>query len=414
MNIKQSIFAAFAAMSLAIAHAGAAVNTAPIFAGSTVTGAALSQPAEKTDKQPETPAKDSDKSDGKVDDRATDGKTRAAIITFGDEENGDMVGIFATADSFRKTIKMLKDEKVDIVVVRFKSGGGMLLEIQRLSDVFHNEFKKDFRLVAWIDSAISAAAMSAHCFEEIYFTPQGNYGACTGWSGALKAMKGVGLEQALIMMEKISVRGNHDPKIMRAMQISAKPAESEELQIAPPWGALSATVDKNTGEVRYFQDDTSGEVVLNPRGGVNILTFSAPLAAQVKFSAGTASSLDELGKAMGLTEVEWVGKKDKRFIWPVSKAEESLLSFRKQTKTDQDNFGRYINNLNNFLGMAESASAEERGKFIGQARQWLNQVKSMVRNNPNFALLQFGGQDEFNQWVERVEKFIKDLSRRGR
>ncbi len=410
MKASKLIAAGFAGLMMA----AQAVQAAPLHTSvpSQLVAAALAQPG-SAPAPAAAPAIAPANKDAK-DDRATDGKTKAAVITFGDEENGDMVGIYATADSFRRTIQMLKDEKVDIVVVRFKSGGGMLLEIQKLSDVFHAEFKKDFRLVAWIDSAISAAAMSAHCFEEIYFTPQGNYGACTGFSGRLNAMKGPGLERVLMDMEKISARGNYDPKIMRAMQISAIAEECEELKISPPWGALSANVNEDTGEVTFYQDATSGSIVLNPKGGVHVLTLNALVAAKVKFSKGTASTLEDLGRAMGLTEVEWVGRPDKRFVWPVSKAEQSLLDFRKKTKVDEENFNRYMTNLNNFLNLAANARDEDRGKLVGQARQWLNQIKAMVKNNPNWALLNFGGDEEFNEWVAQVERAIKQLSQRNR
>lgn len=408
------LLAAMAALWTAAAPASA--EPAPFLAPQAL-AAMAAQPAtpaaQPGEKKAETPAaQPGDKKKNSLDERSRDGKNRAAVITFGDEKYGHMVGIYATADSFRNCIKLLEEEKVDTVVVRFKSGGGMLLEIQKLSDVFHNDFKKKFRLVAWIDSAISAAAMSAHCFEEIYFTPQGNYGACTGFSGRLNAMKGPGLEQVLIMMEKISARGNYPKEIMRAMQISSEEEESASLRISPPWGALSCTINKDTGEVKYFQDATSGQIVLNPKGGVHILTFNSEQAAQVKFSKGTASNLDELAKCMGLTEVEWVGKKDKEYIWPVCKAEQYMLDFRKRTHSDESDFRRYVSNINTNLGLAQQARDTERAKFIGQVRQWLNQVKTMVKNNPNWILLNWGGEDEYQQWVEQIERAIRDLSKK--
>ena len=61
-----------------------------------------------------------------------------------------------------------------------------------MSDVIHEQYKKKFRTVAWIDSAISAAAMTAHCLEEIYFTPQGNYGAARGGSATSRRSLGAG------------------------------------------------------------------------------------------------------------------------------------------------------------------------------------------------------------------------------
>src|SRR5690606_34230378 len=140
---------------------------------------------------------------------------RIAVISLGEGGDKDMVGLFMTAEALKRAIPLLEKDNVTDVVFRIQSGGGALLEIQKLSDVIHNEFKPRFRVVAWIKSAISAAAMTAHCIEDIYFTSDGNYGACTGWYGQLTAVKGRDLEEVLYMMEKISARGKHDPKIMR-------------------------------------------------------------------------------------------------------------------------------------------------------------------------------------------------------
>jgi hypothetical protein len=409
MNMKMMLTTVIGAMWASVGTASAGLGSPGVDAGLAAASLLASQPGAAAPAG--LPGETKPAARSTLDDRATDGKTRAAVITFGCEKYGHMVGIYATADSFRRAIKDLKDEKIDIVVVRFKSGGGYLLEIQPLSDVFHNEFKKEFRLVAWIDSAISAAAMSAHCFEEIYFTPQGNYGACTGFSGRLNAMKGLELEKVLLDMEKISARGNYHPQIMRAMQISARPEDCEPLKISPPWGALSANVNPDTGEVEYFADSTTGNIVLNPSGTVHVLTFNAVTAERVKFSKGTAADVDELAKAMGLSEVEWVGRKDKEYTWPISKAEDNLLRFRKQTKADEASFQRYYINMIRYMGLAQQANEQERGKFLGQARTALNQIRNMVRNNPNFALLQWGGPDEFKEWVEEQEKIIRELAR---
>lgn len=372
---------------------------------------------------PEAPKSDA-KSDQKTDATAapkTDGSKprksgvpRAAVVTYGDEENGNMVGIYCTAASFREAMKYLEDEKVDIVVVRFKSGGGLGLEVQKFSDLFHLEYKSKFRLVAWIDSAISAAAMSAHSIEEIYFTPQGNYGACTGFYGAsLIAVKGRELEKSLYEMEKISARGGYHPQIMRAMQISSEVSECEPLQIAPPTGALSADIDEDTGKVTWYADKTTGKYCLNPNGGVHILTFNSETATKFKFSKGTAANVDELAKAMGLTEVEWVGKQDKRFTWPICKAEEYMLKFRVQTKTDEAHFRRYISNFVEALARSQAEQdPNERGKFLGKAREALGQIENMVRNNSNWILLNWGNDEEYKEWLEQMKKIIKELAKR--
>ncbi len=365
----------------------------------------VTKPAEETATPAATPAaKDEAKPRA-----AKSGVPRAAVISL-----EEMVGMYMTGNSIEQCIPLLEEEKVDIVVLRIKSGGGYLLEIQKLSDVIHNKLKKKFRVVAWIESAISAAAMTAHCVEEIYFMPQANYGACTGFGGGQIAVKGRDLEEVLQMMEKISARGGYDPKIMRAMQISAKDEESGPLGVEPPYGALSCTIDSATGKVTYYQDATSGEIVLNPRA-VAVLTLNSQDAMKIKFAKGIAATTEELGKAMGLSEVEWVGKIDPLHKYPISKAEEHMLAFREKTKKDEMGFNRYVGVYQNALALAQAQQDKtERGKFINKAREALNQIRSMVKNNPNFALFTWGGVPQFNKWVEEQEKLIKEIAAGGR
>src|SRR5690606_18151935 len=152
--------------------------------------------------------------------RSLSGAKRAAVISLGGGGDKNMVGLYMTAESLRRCIPLLEAEGVDIVVLRINSGGGALIEIQKLSDVIHDEMKPKFTVVTWIEYAISAAAMTAHCVEEHYFMSRGSYGACTGWSGDLQGMKGRDLEEVIYMMEKISAKGGYPKEIMLAMQVT--------------------------------------------------------------------------------------------------------------------------------------------------------------------------------------------------
>ncbi len=323
------------------------------------------------------------------------GAPRAAIITLGEGGDKDMVGVYVMAKALHDAIPLLKQEKVDIVVFRINSGGGYGYEVQKLSDVIYNEYRKNFRTVAWVDWAISAAAMTSHAIEEIYMTPEGAYGACTGWSGDLVAVKDRGLEEMLFQMEKISTRGNHDARIMRAMQIMEP---------------LSATVSPN-GDVTYYQDTTSGDIVLNPKG--RVLTFNSQTAAKVRFSSGTAGTLDELAKAMQLPEVEWVGVKKPGYMWPICKAEQAQMDFREKTARDEAAFQEYVQILNAALGM-QATDDETRAKLAGKAREMMNKIIAAVNNNPNMALFKFNIMpDKFKEeWIEPTEKKIKEMTKK--
>lgn len=322
------------------------------------------------------------------------GAPRAAVITLGDGKN-NMVGMYITAAKLRDLIPLLEAEEITIVVFRVMSGGGYLLEIERISDVIHEEYKPKFRTVAWIESAISAAAMSAHCIEEIYLMPQGSYGACTGWSGALQAVKGRDLEEVLYLMERISARGGYDTKIMRSMQIMEP---------------LSATIDEN-GDVEFFQD-LSGEIKLNPEG--RILTFTSDVAEEIKFSRGTADSIEELTAEMGLEEVDWVGVTISGVPYPVSRAEDHMRKWRLKTAEDERRFNEYYGQYQQTKALAAGAQDKaDRGRFAGMAIKNLKRLGRVVRSNPNFGLflLGFRDEDELKYWLQDQEEEIRDMMR---
>jgi hypothetical protein len=326
------------------------------------------------------------------------GTPRVAIISLGEGNDKNMVGIYFTADSLKRLIPALEAEHVNVVVFRVNSGGGLALELQPLSDVIQYEYKPRFRVAAWIESAISAAAMTSHCIEEIYMMKQGNYGGCTmfrpdGQGGGIAA-KDRELQEVLYQMEKISARGNHPKEIMRSMQIMEP---------------LSCTIDER-GEVHWY-NNLEGDYIVNPKE--RVLTFNAVDAVKYKFARGIADTYEELGKAMGYAEVDWVGKTVPGVPYPVCKAEEQIRQFRDRVYNDQRLTNTYFLEYQQSYAYAKSAPPEDRGKFVGKCRQALDKIVRMVKNNPNFSFLIFGRMpEEFKYWVEEREEELRKLQRK--
>jgi hypothetical protein len=313
------------------------------------------------------------------------GVTRAAIITA-----EGTVGMQMASKPLREAIPMLKEEGVDLVVYKINSGGGLLLEIQQLSDVLHNEYKKDFQVVVWVESAISAAAMTGLTVENIYFMPKGGFGAATGWSGALQAMAGRGLEAVYYKMEKISARGNKDDKVIKAMQHNIE---------------LSYDVNEETGEVTFYQNQ-SGQHILND--GTDVLTLNSQQAEHCGFSAGTAGTYLELQALLeqSIGEIVWVGEKVEGIPYPVSVAEEHQIAYREEVDFQDARFGEVITKYNMELNNARGVAVDRRGGFIRRAEGYLARIKRMVKINPNFALLNLP-----EGWIEAQEEIIRELRR---
>lgn len=285
--------------------------------------------------------------------------TRIAFIPLGDPPL-DMVGIYMSAGALRESIKRLEQESPDIVVLQINSGGGIANEVQKLSDVIEKEMKPKFRTVAWIQSAISAAAMTAITMNEIYFMPKGNLGAATMFSmtGArqAKAAEGRSLEEILFVMEKISKRGGYDPLLMRAMQVETE---------------LSADIDAD-GAVRW-RNDLGGQYKVSD--GKGILTLNSQDAMRYKFAKGVADTKADLAKLL-VGDAEWVevGKS----------AADYQAEYREATHQSELALNRLFRDLEQAINKAVQnlQNAEERSKSVGQARRVLGELKSIAQRSP--------------------------------
>ena len=327
------------------------------------------------------------------------GVPRAMVITMGDKDKGDMVGIYMTAYSIQEVLPLIEKEigndGTGILVLRINSGGGYLMEIQKLSDMIENELKPKFRVVGWIEFATSAAAMTAHAIEEIYFTSRGEYGSCTGFAGsAYRPVEGLGLQEVLFQMEKISARGKHNPLIMRAMQIQQP---------------LSATV-KPDGTVEWYPDAKGGEIVVNRDN--EVLSFNSVEAKAVKFSRGTADTLEELTKAMGYNELNWVGDKLPGIAWPVSKAEKFQMDFRAKTLDGENSMQAIFRKYQRTVQEASSAQDRTvRSGLVGTARRELERLEAIIRNNPRIALINWNGEEGFREMIDEQKRILRDILR---
>ncbi len=312
------------------------------------------------------------------------GEHRGVVITL-----EGMVGMQFSATPLEELIPWLEEQDVDVVVFKIKSGGGYALEVPILHDLLYNEYKPRFRTVAWIETAISAAAMTSHILEEIYFMPEGNYGACTMWSGALQQSDEYSTEKVIMMMEKVSAKANHPEAIMRSMQLGYP---------------LSCNQNQN-GDFTWYNSD-EGEFLVNPKD--RILTFDSEQAARFKFSKGTADNLDELTKLLGYPEVNWLGEHVAGEIFPISKAELEMREWRKGITTAEEKFQTYFVKYNMSIGNAQSAQdITERGMFVGQARRHLAVIKRAVKKFPIFALLR----NLTPEWFAEQQEMLRDLMR---
>lgn len=178
-----------------------------------------------------------------------------------------------------------------IVLLMDSHGGGIEMETIHATIM---EAKKRHRVVAWIKTAISAAAASALACDEIYFMTEGTLGAMTGYSGTT-ALQGKELEAWLKTAGKWMEGGDRSPYIAHAMIHAPR--------------MLSYDKDPETHEVTWY-DDLSGEFDLSD--DQSNLVFTSSTALRCGFSDGTADTEDDLANLLHLPqwhEIDEFGRK---------------------------------------------------------------------------------------------------------
>ena len=329
------------------------------------------------------------------------GAVKIAFLTLGDQNAGkDMVGPYINGDAIEESADVLRNlddaHKPDIVVLTIDSGGGAVAAIEGIMDSL-DDMKQDFRVVAWIKSAISGAAFTAMNFEEIYFMTSGHLGGNVMFSmtgpGQAKAGTGKGLAYILEVGERVSRAGRLDPAIMKAMQI---------------FGELTADIDEN-GNVKWYwydQDDERLKDDDRPRGKFlvspenMILTFNSVDAERYAVSKGTADTKDLLATLMGVTEWVEVGQE----------AEAHMVDFRDKTKRAEERLNVELNKFSIALAYAKNARTEqERGKQVSRARRHLRAMQNMVRDVKWW--FELNGYDD--DWFRERERELDDIARGG-
>lgn len=212
-----------------------------------------------------------------------------------------VVGQTFRQDKLKEAIDAARPFKPDVIVLEINSPGGALSEVYKLRD-YISEVRDEFRIVVWIKSAISAAAMTSMMCREMYFMKEGHIGAATAWymtSGGAKAVEGKELEAWIQSARDFSSAAGYNPMVTQAM-IDKKyilTADVEEL----PDGERRVTF------YDYLKD---GAEVLCREG--EILTMTASQAERYNISLGTVDDKEEFARMLNLSgwvEVSDAGRK---------------------------------------------------------------------------------------------------------
>ena len=195
-----------------------------------------------------------------------------------------MVGIGARHEEFEAlAAEADKLGPGQTIVIQIKSGGGLVLEGDRIHDTLV-DIKKRHRLVAWVKEAISAAAFTAlHC-DEIYMMKNGAMGSIVMFAGQT-AIKGAELQAWIEELAEVAVIGGRDPIPAVCMVTRTKMASYDK--------------DSDSGKITWFPD-MRGEFDISD--AKNVLSLNAENAFHSGYIDGIADTKEELATLLDMEE----------------------------------------------------------------------------------------------------------------
>lgn len=315
------------------------------------------------------------------------GATRVAILSLGSRGNGPnetawMPGLHVTAEDLRAVVTDLREDRIELVVVRLDADGVWLREAFEIADAIDRWLDPEFRVVIWVEHASGAAAAIAFAGNEIVMTQGAEIGPFTSTANYEPGFFGVrSLDESLEAMETLARRNGHSPELARAMVV-----------IEP----LSYT-RRATNSVDWCLG-TDGQVILS--NGSDLVRLDATSAAACGFSIGTCDDHESLARLLRLDVCEWVGEAVPEVAWPVSSAERSLETRLEAALAAE----REISSL--LTSLAALGDAPDAGSLT-KARGLTRQIQDATHRSPSVArMLGFSSMEEFDRWInERMAAY---------
>lgn len=313
---------------------------------------------------------------------------RPTTSSSAEPEDENQLGVFVlpmsgtVGETFRHhEIEMLAehaDEWGDgqiIVLIMDSHGGG--LEMARVHETI-SKIKDRHRIVAWVKTAISAAAASALACDEIYFETGGTLGAMTGYSGTT-ALQGKELQAWMKTAREWMAEGGRYPYIADAM-------------IHAP-SLLSYDRDEETGEITWY-NTLEGEVDLS--NGNQNLVFTASTAMHSGFADGIANNQEELAALLKLPR--WREKSDY--------GREIAAKWQKTVDAAKKDIPRLIARRNYWK---TSGSVEER---LGALIQIDKKLLRWIVRAPDLTAQRGLDKRMLEREIEEIRKQLADMKRR--
>lgn len=194
------------------------------------------------------------------------------------------VGTSMIAANLEKMLADAATRAPSVVVLQMDSPGGAIAEVERLVGVI-TKYKKQLRIVVWVNKAISAAAITSLSVDEIYIQKGAVFGAATAFQ-LMRDGTAADIEEKMQSAWRAMGRS--------AAELGNHPSLLAEGMIDASTGIYMTRAD---GKPALAAERATGSTVVKKPG--KLLTLTATEAVDVGLARALAGDVDELGKVMG-------------------------------------------------------------------------------------------------------------------
>ena len=260
------------------------------------------------------------------------------------------------------------------LVLHISSGGGYVAEWQLIWQTIQN-IKKKHRVIAWVKTAISAAASTSLACSGIVFETSGALGSITTLSSAGESSLATQM-RGVRELEEVLREGGYSKHFAKPFKLNA--------------GLLSYDKDPDTGTVTFYPD-LSGDFILSD--STHVLTIDAREAEDCGFALGIADTKEELAALLNMGGWNEVGTGQQIFDKWQADCKACLADIQRYN----DRFQRL--KTNTVQGLQEAISIIK--KFL----RWWDRT-------PNMCFDKLPSKTQLKLMLEEYQRRLQDLRRR--
>jgi hypothetical protein len=260
------------------------------------------------------------------------------------------------------------------LVLHISSGGGYVAEWQLIWQTIQ-EIKKKHRVIAWVKTAISAAASTSLACTGIVFETSGALGSITTLSSAGESSLAVQM-RGVRELEEVLREGGYSKHFAMPFKLNA--------------GLLSYDKDPETGAVTFYPDVTGDHILSD---STHVLTIKAREAEDCGFAIGIADSREELAQVLDMGGWNEIGT-----------GQEMFDKWSRDCKACTNDIQRYGAKLQR-LDMNSAKGLQEAITIIRKFIRWWGRT-------PNMCFGKIPPKSQLELQLEELQLRLRDLRRR--